>query len=419
MPKPQAVILPVFGTMKEMGRIQSLARTWATAAIMIMALVLAAGSPLGGKRAAGAPPVRLLRVPNGGIQPQVAIDARGVLHLLYFSGESAHGDLYYTRSENRGEAFSAPLRVNSHPGSAMATGNIRGAHIALGKNGRVYAAWNGTYEVDRPGIAKPWMKHPMVFARMNDAGTAFEPERNLIHAAYGLDGGGALAAASAGDVYIFWHAPAPRSEGEANRRVWVARSTDDGQTFAPEKPAFDKPTGACGCCGMSAFVDRHNNVYALYRSASEMIHRDIYLLYSNDRGETFRGTDVAQWNIGACTMSMQDLAQGSAGVLAAWETMGNVFYAFVNPLTGRVSPPVGAPGEARDRKYPSVAGNSRGEILLAWTEGMKWGKGGSVAWQVFDANGDPEGETGYADGVPAWSLVATFAAPDGSFTVVY
>jgi hypothetical protein len=72
------------------------------------------------------------------------------------------------------------------------------------------------------------------------------------------------------------------TEGEENRRIWVARSTDDGKTFAPEKPAFDNPTGACGCCGMSAFADRNNNVYALYRSATEVVHRDIYPLYSND-----------------------------------------------------------------------------------------------------------------------------------------
>ena len=170
---------------------------------------------------------------------------------------------------------------------------------------------------------------------------------------------------------------------------------------------------------MSAFADRDNNVYALYRSATEVVHRDIYLLYSNDRGATFRGTDISQWNIGACTMSMEALSESAAGALAAWETMGNVFYGVINPANGRMFTTVAAPGEARGRKYPSVAGNLRGETLLAWTEGMKWGTGGSVAWQVFDKNGEPEGETGHAEGVPSWSLVAAFANPDGGFTVVY
>jgi len=221
-------------------------------------------------------------------------------------------------------------------------GNIRGAHIALGKNGRVHVAWNGTYQLDRPGVTQPWMKQPMVYTHLNDAGNGFEPERNIIHAAYGLDGGGAIAADNAGDVYMFWHAPTPGTEGEANRRVWVARSIDDGRTFKPEKPAFQALTGACGCCGMSAFADAAGRVYVLYRSATEVAHRDIYLLVSKDHGETFQGADISPWNIGACTMSMENLAPSPAGVLTAWETMGNVLYGLVNPSDGRMGKPIAA-----------------------------------------------------------------------------
>ncbi len=183
-----------------------------TLAATIVAVFLVAFPTRASKNDERVPPVSTVRVPNSGIQPQIAIDGKGVLHLVYFSGDAAHGDLYYVRSADRGATFSAPLKVNSHPGSAIATGNIRGAHVAIGRNGRVYVAWNGTYEVDRPETRKPWMKHPMLFARINDAGTRFESERNLINAAYGLDGGGAIAADSEGDVYVFWHAPAPGTE---------------------------------------------------------------------------------------------------------------------------------------------------------------------------------------------------------------
>src|SRR5438067_1554695 len=123
-------------------------------------------------------------------------------------------------------------------------------------------------------------------------------------------------------------------------------ATDDGKTFAPEKPASDKPTGACGCCGMSSYADHNTKVYALYRSATDVVHRDIYLLRSSDRGETFHSADIAEWNIGACTMSIEHFSEGPTGVLAAWETMGNVFYGLVNPSTGGTSKPIAAPGEA-------------------------------------------------------------------------
>jgi len=170
---------------------------------------------------------------------------------------------------------------------------------------------------------------------------------------------------------------------------------------------------------MSAFADERNNVYVMYRSATETVHRDMYLLVSRDRGETFEGADISAWNIGACTMSLEYLSSGPAGVLASWETMGNVFYGTVKPATTQMPQAIAAPGENRGRKYPVVIGNSRGQTLLAWAEGMKWGKGGSVLWQVFDTNGNPEGEMGHADGVPAWSVVAAFTRPGGGFTVVY
>jgi hypothetical protein len=272
-------------------------------------------------------------------------------------------------------------------------------------------------------VTEAFMKHPMVYTRLNDAGTAFEPERNVIQAAYGLDGGGAIAADPSGNVYVMWHAPTPGTKGEENRRVWIAHSTNDGATFDHEKPAWENPTGACGCCGMGALADSRGNLFVLFRSAKEVVHRDMYLLTSSDHGKSFQGSNISAWNIGACVMSMEHLAESPSGILAAWETMGNVFYGLVNPSTMKMSTPVFAPmvapGEAKGRKYPAVAGNARGETLMAWTEGMGWKRGGSIAWQLFDPSGKPQGPTGHAEGVPAWSLIAAFARPDGQFTVVY
>jgi hypothetical protein len=50
---------------------------------------------------------------------------------------------------------------------------------------------------------------------------------------------------------------------------------------------------------------------------------------------------------------------------------------------------------------------------------MAWKKGGRLAWQVYDKDGHRETVSGKAAGVPAWSLIASFAKPDGSFVVVY
>ena len=357
-----------------------------------------------------------MRAPGGGIQPQVAVDAAGTVHMVYYKGDPGHGDLYYVRSGSSGSTFSAPLRVNTTPESAVAAGNIRGAHIAIGRNGRVHVAWNGSHSLT-PGA--PYGKEPMLYTRLNDAGTAFEPQRNLIQVAYGIDGGGSVAADGAGNVYVIWHAPAPGTEGEGNRRVWMARSTDDGATFERERPAWDRPTGACGCCGLKAFADRDGVVYVLYRSATDVVHRDIYLLISRDHGRTFEGADISKWNVGACVMSSEAFAESPAGVLAAWETEKQAYYSRVAPGSGKISPPLGAPGTGGNRKYPAVAANAEGETLFAWTEGMAWNKGGRLAWQVYDKSGKLAAEQGNSVGVPPWDVIAAFARKDGGFTIVY
>jgi hypothetical protein len=260
---------------------------------------------------------------------------------------------------------------------------------------------------------------PMLYARLNDAGTAFERQRNVIRSAFGLDGGGSVAADPAGNVYVVWHAPKLDEKGEANRLVWVAVSKDDGKTFAREKPAYAEPTGACGCCGMRAFADHKGTVYVLYRSATEQVHRDMYLLTSTNKAARFKGVDLHPWKIETCPMSSAAFAEGPAGVLAAWETKGQVFYTRIDPATGKHSKSIAAPGHAHGRKHPVVAANAKGEAILVWTEGLGWNRGGSVAWQVYDKSGKPTKDKGHAEGVPTWSLVAVFPRPGGGFTVVY
>ena len=219
-----------------------------------VSIVAAAAGSLGAAESAGK--VTTLRVPHGGIQPQVAVDDKGTIHLIYFRGDPGHGDLFYVRSTD-GAKFSEPIPVNSAPESAIAVGNIRGAHLALGKNGRVHVAWMGS---DKAMPKAPGGATAMLYARLNDDGSAFEPQRNLIQAAVGLDGGGSVGADPAGNVYVAWHAPEPGAKGEANRRVWLSVSTDEGKTFSREKPVSPAGTGVCGCCGMRAGCDRKGNV---------------------------------------------------------------------------------------------------------------------------------------------------------------
>jgi hypothetical protein len=367
--------------------------------------------------------VVLVRVPAHGIQPEAVVDGRGVLHVLYFAGEPAAGDLFYVRSPDDGRTFSAPIRVNSQPGSAIATGTIRGGQIAIGRGGLVHVAWNGSDTAVPRGLINPASGQPsapFLYTRSNADGSAFEPQRSLTTRSYGIDGGGSIAADAAGNVYAAWHSlAAGGAGGEDHRLVWIARSTDAGATFAAEQPAWSEATGACACCGVGMFAGPSNMLYLLYRSATALTHRDIFLLESSDKGRTFRGSRVQSWDLDACPMTSMSIAASGASVLGAWQTAGQVYFGTIDPKAARIPAPIAAPGEGVTRKHPRLAANAKGDVLFVWTEGTAWARGGSLAWQMFDASGRTTHVKGTAPGVPVWSFAAPIAARDGRFVVLY
>lgn len=359
-------------------------------------------------------PVTAVRLPNGGIQPQAVVDGAGELHLIYYSGDPSAGDVYYIHKPlSKNVAFSEPLRVNTEPGTAIATGTIRGAQLAVGKGGRIHVVWNGVAPKGEDGLSRQYL----AYARLGIDGLTFERQRNLSLGTGDLDGGGSVAADAAGDVYAVWHVSAPGKD-ESQGVVCLARSLDAGRSFRPTRRINPAPTGQCGCCAMKAFADSRNGLYVLYRSAQANVNRDATLLFSEDKGLNFRARTLQKWPVNACPMSSFSLSEGAAGVVGAWETLGQVYF---EPLlaNGRAArAPVSAPGTG-SRKYPFAMTNTYGETLLAWVEGAGWQRGGKLEWQVFGKDGRPTKEAGSVDGVPVWSLVSGVTRPEGTFVLFY
>lgn len=393
-------------------RIRALLLAVAAAGLAATALTTARPYPA----FAAAPRVEIVRAPEGGFQCQAAVDARGVTHLVYLKGTPSGCDAYYTRRE--GSNWATPLRVNSRANSAVAMGTIRGPQLALGKGGRVHVVWFGSSQA---GIKGPADSAPLLYSRLNNAGTAFEAERNLMQASAALDGGPGVAADPSGNVYVAWQAASAggKGEGPGKRQLWVSRSADDGKSFSREAPAWQEALGACPCCSTEAFVDAKGALYVLYRMAANDTERDMVLLVSTDQGRTFQGKRIDPWPINACPMSSEAFSEGGGALVAAWETKGQVKYARVEPGSSRFSTPVGAPGPGEGRKHPVVALNGKGELLFAWTEDTGWNRGGALAWQLYDASGRAAEQGRLPGGIPVWGLAAAAARPDGSFLLVH
>ncbi len=375
---------------------------------------------ISGPVAARQPGVDLLRIPDGGLQPELAVGATGVVHMVYLTGDTSASDVFYVRSADGGRTFSRPVRVNSEPGSAIAAGVVRGAQVAVGGNGRVHVAWNGSNTATPKPPLNPKSKRtgmPMLYARSTLDGSAFEPQRNLMTQTTDLDGGGSIAVDERG-VYVAWHANGADGEGgEAARRVWLSRSTDDGATFERERAVSDPSTGACGCCAVR-LTAASGQLRMLYRSATNQTHRDIFALVSGDRGQTFESRRVHEWEIGACPMTSMAIAAGRGG-LYAWETDGQVFFTAAGGTDRPRAPELTAKSETLRRKHPRLAVNGNGAVLLVWTEVGSRTQPGAAGWQLFAADGTPQDVRGSGAGVPASSFATAIARRDGGFTVLY
>ena len=364
-------------------------------------------------------PVHLVRTPEGGLQPQAAVDSQGNVHLVFLAGDPKAADVMYSVRKRGETAFGPPVQVNHERGDAIALGTVRGVQLALGRNDRVHVVWNGS----QPARDKGAKGAPMLYTRLADGGVRFEPERNLMTATMNLDGGGSVAADPRGNVYVVWHAHARTGpDDETHRAVYLARSTDDGATFGPERKLNVGEAGVCGCCGLKTFADERGQLAILYRSADEVGNRDSMLLVSQDHGNSFESTLLGAWRSSTCPMSTPALGVGpEKTLLAMWETQGQVFYRALTAGHLSSAAPASAPDNSPgDRKHPvfalSSAKNSR--LLMAWVEGTGWEKGGALVWECLDLQTKTK-STGRQSGVPAWDRATAFPEPDGTFTIVY
>jgi len=384
------------------------------ALVVALASFLTYAADLGG---AGANErVLIARVPGDGVQPEVAIDREGAVHLVYLAGSPAAANVFYARSEDGGGTFSTPVRVNSQPGSAIATGTIRGAYLAVGRDGRIHVVWNGSATATPRPATSP--SAPLLYSRSGPGDTAFEPQRNLVSRTTNLDGGASLAADEQG-VYVAWHGNAAEGEqAERARRVWLRTSRDDGATFEPEMAVSDSAVGACACCALRAMSAPGPELHLLFRAALQGTHRDVHSLLSRDRGRTFRENRLHPWESPTCPMTSMSIAAGAGRVLHAWETAGEVYFAPAVAAGAPVAPPR-SKNVQPPRKHPRLSVARDGSLLLVWTEGTSWSRGGSVAWQVFGPDHRPTTAAGVLPGLPAWSFAAGIALPDGSFRILY
>lgn len=317
--------------------------------------VLCAGEVSG----AATPKVNVVQAPVQCLAPDVAMDAKGVLHMVY--GLEHHA--CYVHSADHGGTFSLPVRVDS-TGLVETKMGERGPKLALGGNGTIHVVWMDEWA---PGV-RTFVR----YSRSLDRGKSFEALKTL-SAMSGVDGP-TLAADDQGNVVAFWHVMAdPKPEVKAATWLYTTRSTDRGATFGPtEKVNIANLSGlACAMCMMRARAGTDGCVDLAFRSAEGSI-RNFYVLKGWPTENRFTALRVNEdnWNINYCPMCGPELTFAPNGQsLCAFMTRNRVYWAVSKAGLAGYGLHVATPASEEGEIYPCAIANRQGDVLLVWQVG--------------------------------------------------
>jgi hypothetical protein len=347
----------------------------------------------------------VVRLPDGAMQPRVTTVGDGSHAVVFCQGSPRASEVKLATLSGAGAL--GPLSTLSTSGTrAVAMGTVRGPSLALGADGARHVVWHGMQ-----GSAADGKGSALWFVRVDAAGKASAPA-NLIGKTRALDGGAAIAAEAAGHVWIVWHALPEGKDGEAERRVFVRKSSDNGLTFSKPWPVKGEDMGICGCCGLAATVDASGSLHILYRVAENKSQRGARLIRLPADATARTAAELVhkdRWSMPGCPMTTAALVPDGNSILSAWITEYQV------QLRGWTAPTEG--GKVM-QNHPRLIRNTAGETLLLWTEGAMWGKGGESVARTFDPKGDPTGSP-LRQSLPLWSHAAGAALADGRFAVIY
>jgi|TARA_R110000737_G_scaffold352064_1_gene396531 hypothetical protein len=204
--------------------------------------------------------------------------------------------IVFSKSLDQGVSWSTPIRISKHGGDCLDDDNtVEGAVPAVGKNGEIFVAWAGPLGlVWQKSLDKgeTWMKEEIVIGPLFGGWTLEIP---AIMRANGLPilQSDLSQGPNRGTLYLNW---CDQKNGEDDTDVWLAKSTDEGQTWsAPIRVNQDKGKAQQFFTWMT--VDQSTGyLYLVYydRRNSKGNETDVYAACSKDGGQTFTEVRITE-----------------------------------------------------------------------------------------------------------------------------
>lgn len=245
-------------------------------------------------------------------QPQLAIDADGVIHLVFGVGDSVQ----YVRSADGGKSFSKPVTLATV--RVLALGMRRGPRIATWGDSVFISVIGGKQGKGRDG--------DVLLFRSTDKGQRWgEPIIVNDQADSAREGLHAMAAGAKGRLTCVWLDLRNKST-----EVFASTSTDDGESWSKNTVVYHSPNGSvCECCHPSVIYAPDGALHVMWRN-SLAGKRDMYHAVSEDGGVTYQPAQKlgnGSWSIDHCPMDGGSIAVLKDGSMTSvWRRDKTVFF---------------------------------------------------------------------------------------------
>lgn len=314
--------------------------------------------------------VRALRVPGALQILKAELASDGAIHVL---ADSKSGP-QHVLTRDGGATFSKPISVVDE--AARRPGLEFGVwDAAIERDGRVHVvlgtnAWK---------LKLPKEEWGCFYTSLAPGTNAFTPVRNINHKP---SEGFSIAAGTAGAVCVNY----------LSGKLYSMLSRDGGATFASAVEP-DPAWNPCRCCTTSTAFGSDGRLALLYREETNN-ERDMWLALwdPTPAGKVTRTRiSTTPWKVAACPMTYFSVTSRADGYVAAWPTMGKVYFAHLGK-DGAVLPP----GEILT---PGTNGMRTGVLALSAPDGaalIVWKNNDTLGWQRYSADGVPQGVPGSA-----------------------
>lgn len=210
--------------------------------------------------------------------------------------ENDHSRILFSNSTDGGATWSGPLAISQFEGDCEDDDNTtEGAVPAVGPNGEVYVAWAYKEKIwfDRSiDGGKTWLKEDIVVANQPGGWTFEIPGITRCNGmpvlVCDLSGG-----PNRGALYLNW---ADQRNGENDTDIWIAKSTDGGNTWSKPIRVNNDKKGKQQFLSWLAVDQTNGDLYTMFydRRAYSDERTDVYVAVSRDGAKTFQNMKISQ-----------------------------------------------------------------------------------------------------------------------------